>query len=335
MQAVQDYYHCRKKNNFCPRFSSDTSLVLPANQKPELFDDGSVVLVTKSDLDGYDESLDSGVARNVLDELSVACRLQLTSHATIDRLSCIWLRCYAHKLSGNKFGSCDDSDKLGRRSVDMQVCWALIRTKSTPILFLIFFCLAFLLELLRGMNNEHMRSKRCLTLNANRVNNQSLCWSKGVLIVKQWVGFDDLMMKFFILFVSVSAPQKMAQANYLFFITIESIFQLLTRHDQTKQSQCHYFQHSWTLFLVLEPSRGTSTTNRDEYYKLSSTSTLHLAWTLQIMVEQLGENVTTMSNLNLQIERKLYVSNHCRVVYIHWLYSSQSNASWRIFIGYA
>lgn len=122
LQAVQDYYHCRMESNFCTRSSSYKTVGFPAKLDLEPFDDGSVVLVTESDLDGYNESLDSGVACNMLAELSVACRVQFASQATIARLSCIWLRCHAHKLSRKKLGSSVDSDQLGSIGVDMQVC---------------------------------------------------------------------------------------------------------------------------------------------------------------------------------------------------------------------
>lgn len=121
-QAVRDYYHCRMEINFCTGSSSYKTVGFPAKLDLEPFDDGSVVLVTESDLDGYNESLDSGVACNMLAELSVACRVQFASQATIARISCIWLRCHAHKLSRKKLGSSVGSDQLGSIGVDMQVC---------------------------------------------------------------------------------------------------------------------------------------------------------------------------------------------------------------------
>ncbi|PWA62996.1 phosphotyrosine protein phosphatases superfamily protein [Artemisia annua] len=79
-RAVQDYYyHDRVKK--------------PSKFEP--FDDAAVVFVAESDLEGYKESFDSGVARkHFLAELSVVCRAQFVSQAAIARLSCLWLRCH-------------------------------------------------------------------------------------------------------------------------------------------------------------------------------------------------------------------------------------------------
>ncbi|KAJ0770005.1 putative phosphoric monoester hydrolase [Helianthus annuus] len=88
-QAVQDYYYhdrVKKQPNFEP------------------FDDAAVVLVAESDLEGYQESFDSGLTRNgnILAELSLICRAQFASQATIARLSCLWLGC---NDAGRKMGS--------------------------------------------------------------------------------------------------------------------------------------------------------------------------------------------------------------------------------------
>ncbi|KAJ0803272.1 putative phosphoric monoester hydrolase [Helianthus annuus] len=88
-QAVQDYYHLdrvKKQPNFEP------------------FDDAAVVLVAESDLEGYQESFDSGLTRNrnILAELSLICRAQFASQATVARLSCLWLGC---NDAGRKMGS--------------------------------------------------------------------------------------------------------------------------------------------------------------------------------------------------------------------------------------
>ncbi|KAI3756808.1 hypothetical protein L1987_56631 [Smallanthus sonchifolius] len=79
-RAVQDYYYLGKVKKQ-PSF--------------EPFDDAAVVLVAESDLEGYKESFDSGLTRNrnILAELSLICRAQFASQATIARLSCLWLGC--------------------------------------------------------------------------------------------------------------------------------------------------------------------------------------------------------------------------------------------------
>ncbi|KAK6285410.1 hypothetical protein POUND7_011589 [Theobroma cacao] len=108
-QAVQDYYLLKIKNNGIPGNSwhmiVKKTLVLPAKQDTAAFDDGSVVVITESDLDGYDASFDAGVsATEMLGEGSLAGRFQFASQAAIARLSCLWLRCHADQKTSRKPG---------------------------------------------------------------------------------------------------------------------------------------------------------------------------------------------------------------------------------------
>ncbi|KAK3002355.1 hypothetical protein RJ639_021258 [Escallonia herrerae] len=125
-QAVQDYYLHRVKraeSNGSTNSSVVTSLGVPAKLELGAFDDGSVVFVSELDLDGYDESCNSGiVGRDMLAELSLACRVQFASEAAIARLSCMWLRSHASpKMSRKKLGSPVGTDQLGTVGVDIQV----------------------------------------------------------------------------------------------------------------------------------------------------------------------------------------------------------------------
>lgn len=124
MQAVQDYYLQKVKkigNSDCITFR--TSLPFPVDQDSESFDDGSVVVVTETDLDGYDASCDSGVAGNHrLAELSLACKVQFASQSAIARLSCLWPRWQEdHKTSRQKLRNSVGNDQLGSLSVDIWV----------------------------------------------------------------------------------------------------------------------------------------------------------------------------------------------------------------------
>ncbi|MBA0589521.1 phosphatidylglycerophosphate phosphatase PTPMT2 [Gossypium raimondii] len=106
-QAVQDYYlHKVNNNGICGDSCSmiiKKTLVVPAKQDTAVFDDGSVVVVTESDLDGYDASFDTDVLSNeMLDEGSLAGRLQFASQAAMTRLSCLWLRCRAEQKASRK-----------------------------------------------------------------------------------------------------------------------------------------------------------------------------------------------------------------------------------------
>ncbi|KAG4119437.1 hypothetical protein ERO13_D11G080500v2 [Gossypium hirsutum] len=106
-QAVQDYYlHKVNNNGICGDSCSmiiKKTLVVPEKQDIAVFDDGSVVVVTESDLDGYDASFDTDVLSNeMLDEGSLAGRLQFASQAAMTRLSCLWLRCRAEQKASRK-----------------------------------------------------------------------------------------------------------------------------------------------------------------------------------------------------------------------------------------
>ncbi|KAL5551416.1 hypothetical protein UlMin_001592 [Ulmus minor] len=131
-QAVQDYY-CLKMKKTC-FYGPMINLVMKtpvsaASQDIVSFDDGSVVVVTKSDLEGYDSSLEStAVGREIWADLSVVYRVRVASQAALARISCLWLRCHAHqKISGEKLGSENScsiragADHLGGISVDIHV----------------------------------------------------------------------------------------------------------------------------------------------------------------------------------------------------------------------
>ncbi|KAJ7944714.1 Dual specificity phosphatase [Quillaja saponaria] len=129
-QAVQDYYHFLvKKAIVC---SPTTDLIMRAtgaiaSQELVAFDDGSVVVVTKSDLEGYESSLDSAnVASEIWADLSVVYRVRVAGQAALASISCLWLRCRTHQqISSEKLGgesSCATrTGRLGGISVDIHV----------------------------------------------------------------------------------------------------------------------------------------------------------------------------------------------------------------------
>lgn len=104
-QAVQKYYHLAvEKNN---PYNSDKSF--PTSLTPPLstLEDSSFVMVSKSDVDGYD-----GNSSSLWAELSLAYRIQFASQAAIARLSCLWLRCHDEKKRGVE--SCSlEADQMG------------------------------------------------------------------------------------------------------------------------------------------------------------------------------------------------------------------------------
>ena len=92
------------------------TLVLPAKQDTAVFDDGSVVVVTESDLDGYDASFDAGLsAKEMLGEGSLAGRFQFAGQAAIARRSCLWLQCHVDQKTSRK------PDPLSSLGIDIRV----------------------------------------------------------------------------------------------------------------------------------------------------------------------------------------------------------------------
>ncbi|KAL6985925.1 Phosphoric monoester hydrolase [Sarracenia purpurea var. burkii] len=108
-QAVQEFYRIKVKKAYIPSHMNTlilkTSTFLAARDHVA-FDDGSVVLVTEADLDGYDPSHDSGaVGSKIWTDLSLVYRIQVTGQAALTRLSCLWFRCHTQKMTDKKHQS--------------------------------------------------------------------------------------------------------------------------------------------------------------------------------------------------------------------------------------
>lgn len=82
------------------------------------FDDGSVVLVTNTDLDGYDpnkESSDGDAQGNDWADSSLVYRVRVVGQTALGKLSCMWLPCNTDKMiSSEKL--CQESRCLIRGS---------------------------------------------------------------------------------------------------------------------------------------------------------------------------------------------------------------------------
>lgn len=109
-QAVQEYYHLKVKKAVI--YTHMTNLVMKArvaaaSQDLVAFDDGSAVVVTESDLEGYNSSLDSGaMGSEIWADLSMVYRVRVAGQAALARISCLWFRCRAcPSTSGEKLGS--------------------------------------------------------------------------------------------------------------------------------------------------------------------------------------------------------------------------------------
>ncbi|KAB2632438.1 dual specificity protein phosphatase DSP8 [Pyrus ussuriensis x Pyrus communis] len=123
-QAVQEYYYLMVKKAFVYSHLPDlmmTPLQSASSHNLVAFDEGSVVVVTESDLEGYDASFQSGaVGSEIWADLSVVYRVRVAGQAAFARISCMWLRFGAHqKISGENSGR--RADRLSGMSVDIQV----------------------------------------------------------------------------------------------------------------------------------------------------------------------------------------------------------------------
>ncbi|ESQ36847.1 hypothetical protein EUTSA_v10008212mg [Eutrema salsugineum] len=120
-KAVKQFYSynmARKANEIVKR-----TRLASAGPKQVLsgFDDGSVVVVTESDLAGYDEPIKNtggnAASVDVLPEQSLACKVQFVSQAAFAKISCLWL-----KSSGAKPRRPVLVDQLQSIGVNIKVC---------------------------------------------------------------------------------------------------------------------------------------------------------------------------------------------------------------------
>ncbi|CAL0312299.1 unnamed protein product [Lupinus luteus] len=132
-QAVQEYYYhlMVRRAVGCAPTANLLVKSFEAQAAPQdlvLFDDSSVVVVTESDLEGYDPSIQSGTtASDIWEDLSVVYRARVAGQAALARISCLWLRCGTNQKISAKELSRESSCKirtnhLGRISVDIHVC---------------------------------------------------------------------------------------------------------------------------------------------------------------------------------------------------------------------
>lgn len=130
MQAVQQFYYLKVKKVDLRSHLSD--LVFKTNvvkiQRDRLpFDDGSLVVVSESDLVGYDPSLECGdVKSEIWADLRVVYRVRYAGQAALARISCLWLRYRAEeKVPGEQLvtdsGCAIGSNHLSGISVDIHV----------------------------------------------------------------------------------------------------------------------------------------------------------------------------------------------------------------------
>ncbi|XP_010474839.1 PREDICTED: putative dual specificity protein phosphatase DSP8 [Camelina sativa] len=118
-KAVKEFYSSRmarkaKESNLVVKRTSLRSAA--EKQLLSVFDDGSVVVVTESDLAGYDEPQNIGgdaSSVDVLPELSLACKVHYASQAAFARISCLWLKSPRRQVH---------VDQLQSLGVNIKVC---------------------------------------------------------------------------------------------------------------------------------------------------------------------------------------------------------------------
>ncbi|CAH2041054.1 unnamed protein product [Thlaspi arvense] len=123
-QAVQNYYFRKMKpGNACMMASKREIIHFPEKHDMAAFDDASVVVVTESDLDGYDGSCDVDLVGNKpLTELSLVCKVQFARQAAVARFSFLWPRRRGQKLSRKNLGDSVTAEQLGNVGLDIRVC---------------------------------------------------------------------------------------------------------------------------------------------------------------------------------------------------------------------
>ncbi|XP_057518536.1 phosphatidylglycerophosphate phosphatase PTPMT2-like isoform X1 [Amaranthus tricolor] len=98
-QAVKDYYDLKVKG--CHSGPGNELVVRSSRLLPVgnlfKFDDCSVVVVTKSDLEDYASSHPSVEGTQILADLNVIYKVRVAGHAALARLSCLWLRCHTQQ----------------------------------------------------------------------------------------------------------------------------------------------------------------------------------------------------------------------------------------------
>lgn len=129
MQAVQEFYNLQVKRTFTS--SPPMNLVFKSpklftGQDLLAFDDGSVVIITNADLDGYESRKESGPVRNeVWADFGLIYRVRVTGKTALAKLSCLWFRCHTpQKVLGEEVAeesSCLVGAELGGFTLDIHV----------------------------------------------------------------------------------------------------------------------------------------------------------------------------------------------------------------------
>ncbi|PKI41532.1 hypothetical protein CRG98_038043 [Punica granatum] len=128
--AVQEFYHLYVKKGgvygHIPDLYTKAPVAKICPRGQVSFDDGSVVVVTESDLVGYNPCLESDNVRpEIWADLRVVYRVRVAGQAALARISCLWLQYREQqKIPGEKIGAeenCISGGHVEGISVDIHV----------------------------------------------------------------------------------------------------------------------------------------------------------------------------------------------------------------------
>ncbi|WOL06234.1 hypothetical protein Cni_G14966 [Canna indica] len=107
-KAVEDYYHSRVQKIGKPIHTKDlivNSPLLLSTGKFVAFDEASFIVVSRSDLDGYDkDDEENNIGNAIWAELRLVYRMQFAGQAALARLSYLWIGCNAREKTSSSTG---------------------------------------------------------------------------------------------------------------------------------------------------------------------------------------------------------------------------------------
>ncbi|CDP10010.1 unnamed protein product [Coffea canephora] len=129
-QAVQEFHYVQVRTTCASSLLTDLVLKsskLFSSRDLLAFDDGSAVIITNSDLAGYDPNQDPVAVRNeIWADVNFIYRVKVAGAIALTKLSCLWLRCHTQqKVLGEELtgeSSClTGAEQLGDITVDIHV----------------------------------------------------------------------------------------------------------------------------------------------------------------------------------------------------------------------
>ncbi|KAK6157942.1 hypothetical protein DH2020_005256 [Rehmannia glutinosa] len=114
-KAVQEFYHLKVKGSSSSRLT-DLFIRSPrwlAARDIFAFDDCSMVVVTQSDLDGYDPEKTSVVRNEIWADLNLIYQVKIVSEAALAKLSCLWVHYHGRQKTSSEKLTSDGGGTVG------------------------------------------------------------------------------------------------------------------------------------------------------------------------------------------------------------------------------